>query len=282
MNCFKEIEVKGLICAALKEDVGTIDITTQALIHGNKKARGVFLAKETCVVCGLGVVALVFKHLDKNIKFKPLLKDGDTAKKGKIIATVSGKAKSILTAERVALNFLSLLSGISTKAKNYVLAVKPYKAKIIDTRKTIPGLRLLEKYAVRLGGAFNHRMCLDEMFLIKDNHLQVIGGIEKVPELSKKFRVEIEVKNLKELELALKLKPDIIMLDNMPVKILRKAVRLRNKFSALFANPLPKLEASGGVTLKNVKSIASTGIDMISIGELTHSVRSADISLEIL
>jgi nicotinate-nucleotide pyrophosphorylase (carboxylating) len=217
---------------------------------------------------------------DKNIKFKPMVEEGAFVKKGKIIAHIYGKTRSILTAERVALNFLSFLSGISTETRKFVDAVRPYKVKIMDTRKTIPGLRLLEKYAVRMGGAFNHRMRLDEMLLIKDNHLKVIKNYKALKGLlrkAKKYKVELEVKNLKEFKEALKLQPDIIMLDNMSIKNIRKAVQIRNKL----AHKAPKIEASGGIMLKNVKRIASCKVDMISIGALTHSVNSVDISLEI-
>ena len=275
MNYINDLEIRNIVTRALKEDIGLKDITTEAFIPKGKTIKAVLLAKEDCVVSGLGVAALVFRLQDKNIKFKPLVQEGKWVKKGKIIARISGKAKSILSAERVALNFLSHLSGISTKTRNFVKQVKPYTAKIMDTRKTIPGLRFLEKYAVRIGGGFNHRLSLDEMVLIKDNHLKIIGGINKLAKFKRKYRIEIEVKNLREFKEALKVKPDIIMLDNMKVADIRKAVKIRK-------NSQPKLEVSGGVTLKNVRQIAKTGVDMISIGALTHSVNSVDISLEII
>jgi len=192
-----------------------------------------------------------------------------------------------LAAERAALNLLTHLCGVATKTKEFVNQIKPYKAKILDTRKTTPGLRLLEKYAVRIGGGFNHRFCLDEMILIKDNHLKVIGdklwatGIKKAQEkFAGKYKIEIEVNNLRDLKKALKIKPDIIMLDNMSLKEIKKAVKLRNN---LFIDPRlsPNLEVSGRVNIKNIRKFASTGVEMISIGELTHSVKSVDISLEI-
>ena len=275
MNYIKDLEVRHIVMYALKEDIGLKDITTEAFIPRGKTVKAILVTKEDCVICGLGVVALVFRLQDKNIKFRPLVQEGNLAKKGKIIARISGKAKSILSAERVALNFLSHLSGISTQTRNFVKQVKPYKAKIMDTRKTIPGLRLLEKYAVRIGGGFNHRLSLDEMVLIKDNHLKIIGGINKLTGFKRKYKIEIEVKNLREFKEALKTRPDIIMLDNMKVTDIRKAVKIRK-------NSQPKLEVSGGVTLKNVRQIASTCVDMISIGALTHSTTAADISLEIL
>jgi nicotinate-nucleotide pyrophosphorylase (carboxylating) len=282
MNYIKEPDIKDIIINALKEDIGAGDITTQMIIPKAKIVRAVLLAKEGCVVCGLGIAALVFKTQDKNIRFKPLVREGNLVKKGKIIARISGKAKNILSAERVALNFLSHLSGISTKTRNFVKRVKPYKAKIMDTRKTIPGLRNLEKYAVRIGGGFNHRLSLDEMMLIKDNHIKVLGGIDRLRNIGGKYKLEIEVKNLPEFKKAIKLKPDIIMLDNMSVKDIRKAVQIRNYRLPITDYRLPKLEASGGITLKNVKQIASTGVEMISIGGLTHSLKSVDISLEVL
>jgi len=231
----------------------------------------------------LGIAKEVFKTQDKNIKFKAQVLEGQKIKKGKIIARIFAKAQSILIAERVALNFLNLLSGIATKTRAYVDKVKPYKVKILDTRKTIPGLRELEKYAVRIGGGFNHRLRLDEMILIKDNHLKVTKGYQRLLKVTKGYLVEIEVKNLREFKEAIKAKPDIIMLDNMNPKNIRQAVKIRNSQLPTPNSKLPtKLEASGRINLKNVKNIAATGVDMISIGELTHSVNSADISLEIL
>jgi len=285
MNYSNEFDVKKIFINALKEDIRAKDITTNAVIPKDKFAKGIILAKEDFVVCGLAVVLSIFKILDKNIKFKALVKEGDFVKKGKAIAKFSGRARSILTAERVALNFLSILCGISTTTRKFVNAVKPLETKIIDTRKTIPGLRILEKYAVRIGGGFNHRMSLDEMIMIKDNHLKVLGSRFWVLGIEKKLRgikTEIEVKTLKEFNKALKLKPDIIMLDNMSIKGMRKAVKIRNSLSPNIQHPTPKLEASGGITLKNVKQVASTGVDMISIGALTLSVTPVDISLEIL
>jgi nicotinate-nucleotide pyrophosphorylase (carboxylating) len=285
MNYNNEFDVKNIIINALKEDIGFKDITTDTVIPKDKLVDAIILAKEDCVVCGLGVASCVLKEQDKDIQFKSLVKEGDFVKKGKILAKIHGRARSILTSERAALNFLSLLSGISTATRKFVDAVKPHKAKIIDTRKTIPGLRILEKYAVRIGGGFNHRMSLDEMILIKDNHLKVVGDRLWVVGFKKNFpqvKTEIEVKTLKEFNKALKLKPDIIMLDNMIVKDMKRAVLIRNSLSPNTYHLTPKLEASGGITLKNVKHVASSGVDMISIGALTHSVNSVDISLEII
>jgi nicotinate-nucleotide pyrophosphorylase (carboxylating) len=289
---YKNSQFETLIKNALAEDIGRRDITTEAIIPKNKFIKARMIAKEEFVLCGLNIAGLVFKTLDKNMHFKPKAKDGQKINKGRILADILGQARSILSAERTALNFVSLLSGIATKTKEFTDAVKPYKAspirksakrrrgfsdgvKIMDTRKTIPGLRILEKYAVKIGGGYNHRMKLDEMILVKDNHIKVARGYQSLPELARGYIVELEVKNLKELREALKLTPDIIMLDNMSLKEMRRAVKIRGQLPV-------KLEASGGITLENVKKIASTGIDSISVGELTHSVDSVDISLEIL
>ena len=279
MNYIKEPEIKELIELALKEDIGIRDITTEMVIPKRICAKAVIIAKQDLVVCGISLAGLVFKTFDTKLKFKANVKDGDSVKKGKILALISGEARSILSAERVALNFLSLLCAISTKTRKLNCAVKPYKTKILDTRKTIPGLRLLEKYAVRIGGGYNHRISLDEMILVKDNHIMIIGGIEKLTGFSRKYKVEIEVKSLKELKEALRLNPDIIMLDNMSSSAMRKAVKARNKFNT---KKRPKLEASGGITLNNIEKAASTGVDFISLGNLTNSIESPDISLEII
>jgi len=289
MNYIKELQLKDFIRLALAEDIGRQDITTESIIPKTKFVKVEFIAKENFVVCGLHVAGLVFKVKDKSLKFIPRVRDGQQIKRGKILAQVSGRARSILSAERVALNFVSLLSGVATKTRKYVERVRPYKARILDTRKTLPGLRELEKYAVRTGGGYNHRMRLDEMILVKDNHIKVVGnrlwvvGFKKIRnKASSKIETEIEVNNLSEFKNALKLTPDIIMLDNMSVENMKKAVKIRNNLSPTTYHLQPKLEASGGITLKNVKKIAATGVDFISVGALTHSVDSVDISLEIL
>lgn len=270
-----------IVCQALKEDIGAQDITTQSLIP-EKPAKAVLLAKDNFIVCGLQFAAAAFKLLDKTVSFHSLVKDGTNVQKGAILARISANAGTILTAERTALNFLSFLSAISTKTNKFVRIVKPYKVKIMDTRKTIPGLRLLQKYAVRIGGGFNHRMSLEEMVIVKDNHLKVIGGYKGIQTLPRGLKIDLEVEGLAEFKQALKLKPDIIMLDNMSIKNMKKAVQLRNRLSTNPSNPRPKLEASGGINLKNVRKIASTDVDMISVGSLTSSVEPVDISLEIL
>ena len=270
-----------VINAALKEDIKSGDITTLATISRSKKATGNFLVKADGVIAGLEIVKTVFKHFDPEIKFEIKIVDGSDVKKGDIAAIVKGKARSVLTAERTALNFLQRMSGIATLTKTYSEKVKHTKARIIDTRKTVPGLRMLDKIAVKIGGSANHRMGLYDMFLIKDNHIEVADSItEAVADCVKynkkrhnKFKIEVETKNLKEVEEALNTKTDIIMLDNFELNEMEKAVRL--------INGRCKIEASGGVNLEAVKAIAETGVDFISVGALTHSVKALDISLEI-
>lgn len=267
---------------ALVEDIGRGDITTQLTIPKEKEVDARIVFKEDALLCGIQVAEKVFKTIDSTIKFKALAKEGSWVKNGKTIIKLSGKAASILSAERVALNLLSMLSGIATKTKEYVEHIEPYKAKISDTRKTLPGLRELQKYAVRVGGGHNHRMGLDEMILIKDNHIKVTEGYEKLPSVPKGFKIEIEVQNLDEFRHALYFKPDVIMLDNMSLEDIKEAVKIRNN-TEFKSHHLPtKLEASGGVDFSTVKKIAACGVDIISIGALTHSVKAVDMSLDIL
>lgn len=269
------------ISTALKEDVKTGDITTKATISKSKKAVGKFLVKADGIIAGLEIAKAVFKSIDPKIKFELKIKDGSKVKYGDIAAIVSGRAQSLLTAERTALNFLQRMSGIATSANNYSEKVKHTKAKVIDTRKTVPGLRSLDKLAVNLGGCSNHRIGLYDMFLIKDNHIEVAGSISKAVEACvkynkkhrAKFKIEVETKNLNEVEEALTTKADIIMLDNFEIDEMKKAVKI--------INGKCKVEASGGVNLDTVKTIAETGVDFISVGALTHSVKALDISLEI-
>lgn len=274
----------SIVRRALIEDIGKGDITTQLTIPENKKIKANLLVKEKegCVVCGLKVAEAVFKSMDSKVKFKKLAKEGEEAASGAIIAKVSGKASSILSAERVALNLLAMLSGIATKTREYVEHIEPYKAKITDTRKTFPGLRELQKYAVRVGGGSNHRMGLDEMILIKDNHIKVTDGFDKLPRVPKGFKIEVEVQTIEEFKHALRFKPDVIMLDNMSLEDISEAVKIRNN-TEFKSHHLPtKLEASGGVDFNTVKEIAAAGVDIISIGALTHDVKSSDLSLEVL
>jgi nicotinate-nucleotide pyrophosphorylase (carboxylating) len=277
-----KVKVDAFVRHALIEDIGHGDITTQLTIPKSKEINASFLVKEDCVICGMFVAERTFKVYDPEVTFEPLVKDGKLIKKGKTIANISGKASSILTAERVALNLLSMLSGVATKTKEYVDKIEPHKTKITDTRKTFPGLRELQKYAVRIGGGHNHRMGLDEMILIKDNHIRVTEGYDKLPSVPKGFKIEIEVQNLDEFKHALQFKPDVIMLDNMELGDIKEAVKIRDATNfAQSHHPRTKLEVSGGVNLENVDKIAASGVDIISIGELTHSVESVDMSLEV-
>lgn len=266
--------IKNLIKLALKEDIGSGDITTQATVPENLKAKAIIFAKEEGIICGLEVAKMVFKMLEPKIIFKKLVKDGDKVIFGEKIAEISGKAGKILTAERTALNFLQRLSGIATLTAKFVKRTKPYKAKILDTRKTTPGLRILEKYAVRVGGGKNHRFGLWDGILIKGNHIDLVGlkeSAKRTKKLGKK--VEVEARNLKEVKEALEAGADIIMLENMDLKTIKKGVELIGKKALI--------EVSGGVNLANVREIAKTGVDWISIGRLTHSVKSLDMSLRI-
>ncbi|MFH0762295.1 MAG: carboxylating nicotinate-nucleotide diphosphorylase [Candidatus Omnitrophota bacterium] len=275
------LKLDQVIRRALIEDIGKGDITTQLTIPKDKITTANILLKQECVVCGLKAAERAFKLVDANTKFEAQVKEGSLIKKKRPLARVSGKAGSILSAERVALNLLSMLSGISTKTKEYVMQVKPYKVKITDTRKTLPGLRELQKYAVRIGGGYSHRLGLDEMLLIKDNHIKVTEGYDKLPSVPKGFKIEIEVQNLDEFRHALRFKPDVIMLDNMNLADMKEAVSIRNKTEFKGHHPPTKLEASGGVSIENVKQVAACGVDIISIGELTHSIKAVDMSLDI-
>ncbi|MCM8796236.1 MAG: carboxylating nicotinate-nucleotide diphosphorylase, partial [Candidatus Omnitrophica bacterium] len=257
---YNKKELIPFLRRALREDIGKRDITTRLFIPKDKQIKAVILAKQDCVVCGLDIARLVFKICDKKVVFKARVNDGEFIRSQKILAEIQGSAQGILTAERVALNFLSLLSGIATKTRRYVDTVRPYRVKIMDTRKTLPGLRKLEKYAVKIGGGYNHRMRLDEMVLVKDNHFKVVSpqfldvSFKKIIErrerkIPKGMKIEVEVKSIEEFKQALKMKPDIIMLDNMDTKEIKRALRIRDSLPATYY-PIPKLEVSGGVNLK--------------------------------
>lgn len=272
--------LKSIIKQALAEDIGRRDITTGLIIPKNKKIKAKIIAKEGFLLCGIGAIRQVFKTVDPRLSFAQKIKEGKQAHNQEVIAVISGKANSILKAERVALNLLSLLSGVATKTNQFVRKIRPYKTKITDTRKTLAGLRELEKYAVRIGGGYNHRMRLDEMVLIKDNHLKILAGSTKLPRTPKGCKVEIETQNLKEFRHALNLKPDIIMLDNMPLEDIKAAVKVRNNTG--FKKHKTLLEASGGIDLGNIRKYAATGVEIISVGELTDSLKSVDVSLEVI
>ncbi|MFH0855474.1 MAG: carboxylating nicotinate-nucleotide diphosphorylase [Candidatus Omnitrophota bacterium] len=275
-------KLNHIVRQALIEDIGRGDITTQLTIPKDKTIEAKIIAKQKAVICGINVAEKAFKSVDPSVKFKALAKEGRQAKAGNAIVEISGKASSILSAERVALNLLSMLSGIASRTREYVEHIEPYKAKITDTRKTLPGLRELQKYAVRIGGGHNHRMGLDEMILIKDNHLKVTEGYEKLPSVPKGFKIEIEAQNLDEFKHALYFKPDVIMLDNMSLADMKEAIKIRDNTEFKSHHPPTLLEASGGVGFDSVRKIAALGIDIISIGELTHSVKAVDMSLEVV
>lgn len=270
--------IKKIIEAALAEDIGPGDITTEATVSPNKKGRAIAVAKDDFVVAGLNVFEAAFKSLDRNISVRKTIGEGCFVRKGTVIACVSGRLSNILQAERVALNFLQRMCGIATLTAKYMAAVRGTKTKILDTRKTAPGLRILDKLAVRLGGGTNHRIGLYDGVLIKDNHIEAAGSIAAAVAAQRRFlrrplKIEVETRNMREVKEALSSGADIIMLDNMTLPLMKKAVD--------FVAGRVLLEASGNVTLDRVAAIAATGVDFISVGELTHSVRAADISLKI-
>lgn len=284
------LEIKKLIKNALAEDIGSGDITSSLLLPLRRNIQASIIAGEDGIVCGIGIACLVFRLCDKKIRVTHKLKDGSRIRRGKVIAKIHGEAISILSAERVALNFLGLLCGIATRTSQFVKKLKRYKVKIMDTRKTIPGLRELEKYAVRIGGGYNHRFGLDDMVLIKENHLSVLNytsyslGIEEVIQTAKrkkpkKARLEIEVRSLSEFKQAINSGPDIIMLDNMKIDDIKKALKIRDGLNKLKQNIL--LEVSGNINLRNICAYAQTGVDIISLGTLTKDIRCLDLSLEV-
>jgi len=278
-----------LIDFALTEDLGDEgDVTSRATIPEDLQGRAAFVARSEGVLAGVEAAARVCARVDHQLQFSPIRADGYRLGKGETFATVEGPMRSILTAERTALNFLQRLSGVATLTRRYVDAVAGLPVKILDTRKTTPGWRLLEKYAVRVGGGTNHRVGLHDMVLIKDNHLaamrnavpganEIQAAIDAVRSRFPKLKVEVEVDSLEQLDRALAAGPDIVLLDNMPVEQLRAAVARRNATA-----PGVQLESSGGVTLQTVRAIAETGVDRISVGALTHSAKALDIALDYL
>lgn len=270
-----------IIRLALDEDIGSGDITTRVTVPAGLSAVARLLAKDDGVISGIDVAGVVFREVDPRIHYQALVDDGTRIQRGAILGEVSGPAQGILAAERTALNILQHLSGIATLTARYVDAVEGTRARIVDTRKTGPGLRLLEKAAVRHGGGHNHRFGLSDGVLIKDNHLAAIGGSDRIAraiasareQAPHTLRIEIEVTSLNELEQALAAGADVVLLDNMSIAEMREAV-VRTAGRAI-------LEASGGVTLETVRAIAETGVDLISAGALTHSAPALDISLEV-
>ncbi len=265
----------------LKEDLGRGDITTQSVVRGGLRARGRFLAKQDFVLCGLEIAEAVFGALDNAIGLESRVYDGDDISAGNEFAKIEGPAAALLTGERTALNIMQRLSGIATLTRAFVTRVEGTGARITDTRKTTPGLRLLEKYAVTVGGGFNHRFGLDDGVLIKDNHIALAGGVKRAVELARQsashlMKIEVEVASQAQLREALAAPADVIMLDNMPLEEARESVKLIRDQSAAIS-----IELSGGVTLENVRAFAECGVDLISVGAITHSAPAVDISLKI-
>ncbi len=267
-----------LIKIALLEDVGRGDVTTDAIVPSHTTGRACIIAKEDLVVAGLFVAERVFKAVDRAIEFRGLVREGSSVKKGRRIAVVAGPLRGILTGERTALNFLQRLSGIATLTREFVRKVKGTGVRILDTRKTTPCMRLLERYAVRVGGGFNHRFGLFDRILVKDNHITVAGGVaeavRRVRGVYPDMDIEVEVRSLREVREAIKSRVNIIMLDNMKIEKIRRAKEIIGR------NAL--VEVSGGVGLDNVRAIAEKGVDFVSIGTLTHSARAVDMSMEVI
>jgi nicotinate-nucleotide pyrophosphorylase (carboxylating) len=270
--------VINIVKHAMEEDLSPSGDITTKLIKKNKVIKAKIIAKQKCVIGGLHLAKEAFKYSDKKISFKIITKEGINVKKGKVVAVIHGKAKPILESERVALNFLSLISGVATITKNFVDKTKGKSCKICCTRKTIPNLRAIQKYAVKLGGGLNHRFNLSDEILIKDNHIALEGNIRNlvqraIKQKKKGKKITVEIDNLKQLKKIMGLKFDRILFDNMNPKILKKGITLVNK--------IYETEASGGINLKNIKKFASTGVKRISVGQITHSAPSINFSLDI-
>ncbi len=270
-----------LIAAALAEDIGSGDVTTRWFTPDDRQASARIIAKQDCILAGGRLAAEVFSRVDRELQIRLLRQDGDSLRSGDPVLSVTGRAASILTAERTSLNFIQHLSGIASMARRYVDAVAGTGAVILDTRKTTPGLRTVEKAAVAAAGAANHRKGLFDMVMVKDNHLadgltlsELQASIDKAKAADPSLRIEIEADTLEQAKAFFQLRGvDVVLLDNMPLDVLRAAVRLRP--------PGIQLEASGGVTLESIRAIAETGVDFISVGAITHSAPSADFSLEL-
>lgn len=273
------MEPSDLIKYALQEDIGFGDITTSLIIPENSISSAHIIAKSKFKLAGMPFAKSVFRVLDSELSIKTFIDDGANLKKGDIIAEIHGRTHSILSGERTCLNILQRLSGIATLTSLFVKKIKGTNAKIVDTRKTTPCLRIMEKYAVKIGGGYNHRFGLFDGILIKDNHIKAVGDIKKAVKLAKKScnhlqKIEVEVSSIPELIEAIDAGADVVMLDNMKLEDIKKAVTI--------ADTKVTLEVSGNVTLKNIRSIAETGVDLISIGAITHSAPSSDISLKIV
>jgi len=268
--------MEEILRLALSEDIGGGDVTTLSTVPEGNVSRGRFIAKEPLVVCGLPAAARVFALVDERVRVTPVFAEGGEAKKGDVIASVEGPSRGILTGERTALNFLQRLSGVATGTREAVKRVEGTQAVIVDTRKTTPGMRNLEKYAVRVGGGVNHRIGLYDGVLIKDNHIRAAGGITEAVEGARRsahhlLKIEVEVEDFTQLREALDCRADVIMLDNMSLADMANAVRI--------VNGRALTEASGNMGERDLREVAQTGVDLISIGALTHSARAMDISL---
>lgn len=275
---FANIDIDNIILNALKEDMPMGDITTDSTIPADDCTKAYLIAKESGVIAGLDVAERVFQQLDPSVVFNREVEEGSHVQKGDIILEIDGNVRALLKGERTALNILQRLSGIATKTREFSDKIKDLQASIVDTRKTAPGLRILDKYAVKTGGGSNHRFCLSDGVLIKDNHIAACGGIKNAVQKAKKsvphtVKVEVETESLEQVQEALESGADIIMLDNMTLEQMTEAVKLINKKALV--------EASGNVNLDRVRDIALTGVDIISVGELTHSVKALDISMRI-
>jgi len=271
--------IQKLIEMALMEDVGTGDITTDNLVSPDQKGKGIIVAKEQLVIAGIDIAHQVFTRLDGDISFRPSASDGDVLNPGDTAAEIEGRLSSLLKGERTALNFVQRLSGIATHVKSFVDLLENKTVRLVDTRKTTPGWRVLEKYAVRVGGAFNHRTGLFDGVLIKDNHIKACGGIKNAvtrirKNISHLVKIEVEVTDMDEVKEALETETDVIMLDNMGLEEIRKAVKLINGKAVV--------EVSGMVTKKDLNALAETGVDIISAGALTHSAKAVDLSMRIV
>ncbi|OMD63772.1 nicotinate-nucleotide diphosphorylase (carboxylating) [Paenibacillus odorifer] len=274
-------ELVQSIKAWLREDVGSGDVTTQMTIPVGHESKGIIHAKEDGIICGIPIAELVFEIVDPTLSFTALVEEGQAVTKGTVIIEVEGSTHAILTGERLALNLMQRLSGVASRTASFVQVLEGLPTRLVDTRKTTPGHRMLEKYAVRIGGGYNHRFGLYDAVMIKDNHIKGAGGIRQAVGRARKniphtMSIEVETENLEQVEEALAAGTDIIMLDNMSNDMMKQAVaRIKSKA------PHVKTEASGNVSLETLRGIAETGVDVISVGRLTYSFSSLDISLDL-
>ena len=270
--------VKEIILNALREDIGSGDITTDSIADEKDIGYGSVIAKEDFILAGISIFKQVFWELSPEIEFNQYYEDGDLVRNGKIICNIKGSINVILKGERTALNFLQRMSGIATMTKRFVERISSTKARIVDTRRTAPGLRILDKYAVRIGGGYNHRFGLYDGILIKDNHISAAGSIKKAIDMVKNhaphiLKIEVEVEDIEGLKEAIDSGADAVLLDNMNIDMIKEAVKITNGRVIL--------EASGGINLENIEEVAKAGVDIISIGAITHSVKGVNISLEL-